>query len=79
MAEETKNPAKDILIGLVSAMSITTSCFCLLALVLCLMQPYTKIDPDAPFSVAFSNVGLHDTRSIALRALTRLSVVILLT
>lgn len=57
MAEETKNPAKDIPIGLVGSMVITTTLYCLLAITLCLMQPFTSIDPDAPFSVAFKNVG----------------------
>lgn len=57
MAEETKNPAKDIPIGLVGSMMITTTLYCLLAITLCLMQPYTSIDADAPFSVAFKQVG----------------------
>ncbi|PKU83870.1 cationic amino acid transporter 1 [Dendrobium catenatum] len=78
MAEETKNPAKDIPIGLVGAMSITTACYCLLALVLCLMQPYTKIDPDAPFSVAFSNVGMDWAKYIvAFGALKGMTTVLL--
>ncbi|KAJ9558070.1 hypothetical protein OSB04_012684 [Centaurea solstitialis] len=57
MAEETKNPAKDIPIGLVGSMVITTTLYCLLAITLCLMQPYKKIDSQAPFSVAFQAVG----------------------
>lgn len=57
MAEETKNPAKDIPIGLVGSMVITTTVYCLLAITLCLMQPYKSIDPAAPFSVAFEAVG----------------------
>uniref|UniRef100_A0A5B7A0U6 Putative cationic amino acid transporter 1-like isoform X3 n=1 Tax=Davidia involucrata TaxID=16924 RepID=A0A5B7A0U6_DAVIN len=57
MAEETKNPARDIPIGLVGSMVITTLAYCLLAITLCLMQPYYNIDPDAPFSVAFEAVG----------------------
>lgn len=57
MAEETKNPAKDIPIGLVGSMVITTTLYCALAITLCLMQPYKMIDIDAPFSVAFKNVG----------------------
>lgn len=57
LAEETKNPARDIPIGLVGSMVITTTIYCLLAITLCLMQPYQKIDPHAPFSVAFKNVG----------------------
>ncbi|CAE6185251.1 unnamed protein product [Arabidopsis arenosa] len=57
MAEETKNPGRDIPIGLVGSMVVTTVCYCLMAVTLCLMQPFQQIDPDAPFSVAFSAVG----------------------
>ncbi|XP_057987637.1 cationic amino acid transporter 1-like [Hevea brasiliensis] len=57
MAEETKNPAKDIPIGLVGSMTIITLLYCLLAVTLCLMVPYKNIDPDAPFSAAFQFVG----------------------
>lgn len=57
MAEETKNPARDIPIGLIASMVITTLCYCLMAVTLCLMQPYKQIDENAPFSVAFEAVG----------------------
>ncbi|VFQ85457.1 unnamed protein product [Cuscuta campestris] len=57
MAEETKNPAKDIPIGLVGSMVITTTIYCLLAVTLCMMQKYDTIDANAPFSIAFKNVG----------------------
>ncbi|KAG8385219.1 hypothetical protein BUALT_Bualt03G0019400 [Buddleja alternifolia] len=57
MAEETKNPARDIPIGLVGSMVITTVIYCMLAVTLCLMVPYTGIDVDAPFSRAFVSVG----------------------
>lgn len=57
MAEETKNPAKDIPIGLVGSMVITTTLYCALAITLCLMQPYYDIDVNAAFSVAFEKVG----------------------
>ncbi|XP_059437211.1 cationic amino acid transporter 1-like [Corylus avellana] len=57
MAEETKNPARDIPIGLVGSMVITTLAYCLLAVTLCLMQSYETLDVDAPFSVAFEVVG----------------------
>lgn len=57
MAEETKNPARDIPIGLVGSMIITTTLYCILAITLCLMQPYQDIDINAPFSVAFDAVG----------------------
>ncbi|KAK4488151.1 hypothetical protein RD792_003893 [Penstemon davidsonii] len=57
MAEETKNPARDIPIGLIGSMVLTTTLYCLLAITLCLMQPYKSIDVDAPFSRAFTQVG----------------------
>ncbi|XP_055826943.1 cationic amino acid transporter 1-like [Solanum dulcamara] len=59
MAEETKDPGRDIPIGLIGSMVITTFLYCLLAITLCLMQPYQKIDTKAPFSVAFKSVGLN--------------------
>ncbi|XP_011085215.1 cationic amino acid transporter 1 isoform X1 [Sesamum indicum] len=59
MAEETKNPGRDIPIGLVGSMVITTLIYCLLAVTLCLMTPYKSIDPDAPFSRAFETVGWY--------------------
>ncbi|XP_076939585.1 cationic amino acid transporter 1-like [Bidens hawaiensis] len=57
MAEETKNPARDIPIGLVGSMVITTTLYCALAVTLCLMQYYKDIDINAPFSKAFEAVG----------------------
>ncbi|URE24145.1 Amino acid permease [Musa troglodytarum] len=78
MAEETKNPAKDIPLGLVGAMAITTGCYCLLALTLCLMQPYSQIDPDAPFSVAFQAIGMDWAKYIvAFGALKGMTTVLL--
>ncbi|CAM8927138.1 unnamed protein product [Rhodiola kirilowii] len=58
MAEETKNPARDIPIGLVGSMAVTTTAYCLLAVTLCLMQNYKDIDVDAPFSIAFEAAGM---------------------
>ncbi|KAJ8477138.1 hypothetical protein OPV22_020865 [Ensete ventricosum] len=78
MAEETRNPAKDIPLGLVGAMTITTVCYCLLALTLCLMQPYAQIDPDAPFSVAFQAIGMDWAKYIvAFGALKGMTTVLL--
>ncbi|XP_058201676.1 cationic amino acid transporter 1 isoform X2 [Rhododendron vialii] len=57
MAEETKNPARDIPIGLIGSMVVTTALYCLMAVTLCLMVPYGKVDSNAPFSVAFQDVG----------------------
>lgn len=78
MAEETKNPARDIPIGLVGSMVITTLAYCLLAVTLCLMQPYQNINKEAPFSVAFSAVGMDWAKYIvALGALKGMTTVLL--
>ncbi|XVE48512.1 hypothetical protein DITRI_Ditri01bG0007700 [Diplodiscus trichospermus] len=58
MAEETKNPARDIPLGLVGSMVITMAACCLLTTALCLMYPFQEIDKEAPFPVAFEAVGL---------------------
>ncbi|CAN1845265.1 Cationic amino acid transporter 8, vacuolar [Linum perenne] len=47
MAEETKKPSRDIPIGLIGSMSMIT-----------MMVNYTKIDPNAAYSVAFSQIGM---------------------
>uniref|UniRef100_A0A6N2N195 Cationic amino acid transporter C-terminal domain-containing protein n=1 Tax=Salix viminalis TaxID=40686 RepID=A0A6N2N195_SALVM len=49
-AKKPRNPAKDIPIGLVGSMCITTIAYCLLAVTL-------TLNVDAPFSVAFETVG----------------------
>lgn len=78
MAEETKNPARDIPIGLVGSMVIATVAYCLMALTLCLMQPYGDIDKDAPFSVAFEKVGMSWAKYIvAAGALKGMTTVLL--
>ncbi|XP_006650336.2 cationic amino acid transporter 1-like [Oryza brachyantha] len=78
MAEETRNPARDIPIGLVGAMTLTTALYCVLAVTLCLMQPYGSIDPDAPFSVAFADRGMDWAKYIvAFGALKGMTTVLL--
>lgn len=59
MAEETKNPAKDIPLGLVGSTVIILVAYCLMAVTLCLMQSYADIDKDAGYSVAFKKVGMN--------------------
>lgn len=79
LAEETKNPSRDIPIGLLGSMSIVTIAYCLLAATLCLMQPYDQIDPDAPFSIAFKAVGMDWAKYIvafgALKGMTSVLLV----
>lgn len=78
MAEETKNPSKDIPLGLVGSMSIITVIYCLMALTLSMMQKYTDIDPNAAYSVAFQNVGMKWAKYlVALGALKGMTTVLL--
>ncbi|XP_061375372.1 cationic amino acid transporter 1-like, partial [Gastrolobium bilobum] len=79
MAEETKNPGRDIPIGLVGSMAITTLLYCLLSMTLCLMQKYTEVDENAAFSVAFEAVGMSWAKYIvafgALKGMTSVLLV----
>ncbi|KAI4303674.1 hypothetical protein MLD38_039274 [Melastoma candidum] len=79
MAEETKNPARDIPIGLVGSMIITIVLYCTLVITLSLMQPYSDIDVHAPFSVAFKAVGMDWAKYIvalgALKGMTTVMIV----
>jgi APA family basic amino acid/polyamine antiporter len=58
MAEQTKNPGKDIPIGLLGSMTICTVLYVLVALTLCSMVSTPEIDQNAPYSVAFQTVGM---------------------
>ncbi|KAM7524734.1 hypothetical protein LguiA_014636 [Lonicera macranthoides] len=78
MAEETKNPSRDIPLGLLGSMSIITVIYCLMALSLSMMQKYTNIDPDAAYSVAFQRVGMKWAKYlVALGALKGMTTVLL--
>lgn len=78
LGEEVKNPGRDIPIGLIGSMLITIIVYCLLAATLCLMQPYTQIDADAPFTMAFQALGMNWAKYIvALGALKGMTTVLL--
>lgn len=78
MAEETKNPSKDIPLGLLGSMSIITVIYCLMALSLSMMQNYIDIDPNAAYSVAFQRVGMRGAKYlVALGALKGMTTVLL--
>ncbi|KAF7852144.1 hypothetical protein BT93_L0536 [Corymbia citriodora subsp. variegata] len=53
MAEEVKNPVKDIPIGVSGSVVIVTVLYCLMAASMSMVLPYDMIDEDAPFSGAF--------------------------
>ncbi|KAF7149826.1 hypothetical protein RHSIM_Rhsim02G0169800 [Rhododendron simsii] len=78
MAEETKNPSRDIPLGLLGSMSIITVIYCLMALSLSMMQKYTDIDRDAAYSVAFQSVGMKWAKYlVAVGALKGMTTVLL--
>lgn len=78
MAEETKNPSKDIPLGLLGSMSIITVIYCLMALSLSMMQNYIDIDPHAAYSLAFQRVGMKWAKYlVALGALKGMTTVLL--
>ncbi|KAK2966730.1 hypothetical protein RJ640_024397 [Escallonia rubra] len=78
LGEEIKNPGRDIPIGLIGSMLIIITTYCLLAITLCLMQPYNQVDVDAPFTIAFQAVGMNWAKYIvALGALKGMTTVLL--
>jgi APA family basic amino acid/polyamine antiporter len=60
-AEETKNPAKNVPVGIFGSLAICTVLYFAVSVVLTGMQSYTKIaaDDPAPLSTTFTNAG-HD-------------------
>ncbi|KAG6404518.1 hypothetical protein SASPL_136767 [Salvia splendens] len=53
MAEEVKNPVKNIPVGVSGSVILVTVLYCLMAASMSALLPYDKIDPEAPFSGAF--------------------------
>ncbi|KAL5568627.1 hypothetical protein UlMin_025202 [Ulmus minor] len=54
MAEEVRNPVKDIPIGVSGSVAIVTVLYCLMAASMSKLLPYDMIDAEAAFSAAFS-------------------------
>ncbi|KAK6135990.1 hypothetical protein DH2020_030262 [Rehmannia glutinosa] len=53
MAEEVRDPVKNIPIGVSGSVILVTILYCLMAASMSALLPYDMIDPDAPFSGAF--------------------------
>jgi APA family basic amino acid/polyamine antiporter len=58
-AEETRNPQRDLPLGILGSLAICTALYFAVSIVLTGMQNYRSIDPDsaAPLSEAFASVG----------------------
>ncbi|GLT93361.1 hypothetical protein SLE2022_111580 [Rubroshorea leprosula] len=54
MAEEVRNPVKDIPVGVSGSVIIVTVLYCLMAASMSMLLPYDMIDVEAPFSAAFT-------------------------
>lgn len=55
-AEEVKNPAVDLPIGIVGSLLVCGFLYALMCIVISLMVPYAQIDINAPFSQAFGHI-----------------------
>jgi basic amino acid/polyamine antiporter, APA family len=56
-AEETKNPQRDLPIGIITSLIICTVLYCSVALVVTGMVPYGELDPKGALAAAFSYHG----------------------
>jgi basic amino acid/polyamine antiporter, APA family len=77
VAEEARNPQRDIPLALFLSMIISLTLYVLMSLVVTGMQPYQKLDTAAPVSFAFREVGLPFVATIvALAAVIGITTVL---
>ena len=57
-AEEARNPERDVPFGIIGSLTLCSLIYLAAALTLVGMVSYTRINPDAPFSTVFRQVGL---------------------
>jgi APA family basic amino acid/polyamine antiporter len=78
LGEETRNPRKDLRIGILGALGICALLYIGVSLVLTGMVPFTDIDEGAPLAAAFDSVGQHWVSAlISLGAVTGLTSVMM--
>ena len=80
-AEETRNPKRDVPLGILGSLAICTTLYFAVSIVLTGMQDYRNIDPNdaAPLSTAFTNVGLEAmARVIGIGAAVGIIVVVMI-
>ncbi|HEV7980940.1 amino acid permease [Amycolatopsis sp.] len=78
LGEETKNPTKDLRVGILGALGICALLYIGVSIVLTGMIPYTNIDVGAPLASAFDDVGQHWVGAlISLGAVTGLTSVMM--
>lgn len=77
-AEEAINPERDMPIGILGSLGISTLLYIAVSIVLTGMVPFNQIDKQAPVSAAFGQVGLPWARMlVSIGALTGITSVLL--
>ena len=77
-AEEVKDPARDLPIGIISSLVICTVLYVAVSATITGMVPYSEIDAGAPLAEAFGSVGNHTAqRLIGLGGFVGLTTVVL--
>jgi APA family basic amino acid/polyamine antiporter len=77
-AEEARNPATDVPIGIISSLAICTVLYIVVAAVVTGMLPYPQIPLNAPIAGAFEHYGAQGARVIiSIGALTGITSVLL--
>ncbi|KAK9823007.1 hypothetical protein WJX81_005796 [Elliptochloris bilobata] len=56
MAEEARNPKRDLPIAIIGSLTLATTLYVLMAIAITLMVPFYQIDVLAPFSAAFTKI-----------------------
>jgi APA family basic amino acid/polyamine antiporter len=81
-AEESKNPQRDMPIGIFGSLAICTLLYVLVSLVVTGMVPYNKIKLEAPLAEAFISVGKDTIAQVisvgALAGLTTVTLILLM-
>jgi len=79
MAAEAKNPQQTLPVAVFGTISIVTVFYAFAALALVGMQPYTDIDSESGFSIAFKDSGwLWASQLVAIGELVTLPIVVLI-
>jgi APA family basic amino acid/polyamine antiporter len=63
-AEETRNPQRDMPIGMMASLVVCTIIYIAVALVLTGLLPYQQLDTAEPLATAFSSLGMNWTAGI---------------
>ena len=63
-AEETRNPARDMPIGIIASLLVCTIIYVAVAIVLTGLLPYTQLGTAEPLATAFSALGMNWTAAI---------------